>query len=265
MAKGVRLRRFLYLDEGLTNNYLSQLEGGMFEEESQTTTSTRERKRGIGAGAGPVKGELSGSRSGEDVTSRTVKQLGDSAFTRLADSLEAGDAVQWLETLDDEIWGQLRRGEVVEVEANVSLPTLFQFTALAGSGGALLELMRASGEEINEETEQGVQMAAMLGQLLKDPVALAKPSGSPEYTLILPMETQSLRVDPNDLQGEMTVWGTIERKLRDGEQWSLLDAMGLNVLPNAQELVENLDAQEDMQGNVVRPPAAVLKPVAIYR
>jgi hypothetical protein len=131
MPHRLRLRRFLYLDETLTDNFLAQLEGGVYKEESQTTTTGQEKKRGAGGGVGPVKAELSGSRTGEDVTSRTVKQLADGAFARLAKRLEEDDAVQWLEALDSGIWTQLRRGEVLEVEATLVLPTLFQFTAMA--------------------------------------------------------------------------------------------------------------------------------------
>lgn len=265
MTSRLRLRRFLYLDESLTNNFLAQLEGGLYDEESQTTTTGQERKRGAGGGLGPVKAELTGSRTGEDVTSRTVRQVADGAFARLAARLEQDDAVQWLEALDDGIWRQLRRGEVLEVEATVTLPTLFQLTAMAGSAGPILELMRAAGEEVDAQAEQGLQMVSMISKLFKDPVALARPSGSPDYTLIVPLELQWMRGELGDLQGEMTVMGTVERKLRHSDQWSLLDAMGMTALPNAQELVESLEAIKDFEGSVVRAPAAVLKPIAVYR
>lgn len=265
MANRTRLRRFLYLDETLTNNFLAQLEGGVYEEESQTTTSGKERKRGAGGRVGPVSAELSGSKTGQDVTSRTVKQLADGAFARLASQLEEADALQWLEALDDGIWRQLRRGEVLEVEGTVTMPTLFQFTAMAGSFAPILDVMRAAGEEVEAGTEEGLEMFSMVSQLFKDPVALASLSGTPDYTFILPLETQWLRVELGDLQGDMTVMGTVERKLRDSDQWSLLDAMGLGALPNAQEVVDSLEAIKELEGSVIRAPAAVLKPVAIYR
>jgi hypothetical protein len=265
MPGRLRLRQFVYLDESLTNNFLAQVEGGVYDEESQTSTSGQERKRGAGGNVGPVKAELSGSRTGQDVTSRTVRQLADGAFTRLADRLEQDDAVQWLEALDDDIWRQLRRGEVLEVEATLTMPTIFQIRGLAGNVGPILELMRATGEEIDAEATEGLRMASMMGQLFKDPVALATPSGAPEYTVILPLDAQWLRVDTSDLHGDVTVFGTLERKLRDGDQWSLLDAVGLSALPNAQEMVDSLEAITELEGSVVRPPAAVLKPVAIYR
>jgi hypothetical protein len=265
MPSRLRLRRFLYLDAGLTDNFLAQLEGGVYEEESQTTTTGQERKRGAGAKAGPLQADLSGSRTGQDVTSRTVKQVADGAFTRLAARLEEDNAVQWLEALDDGIWRQLRRGEVLELDASVSLPTVFQFTALATSAGPLLELMQATGEAIDDDAKQGMQMMSMISQLFPQVIALARPAGSPEYTFILPLDSDSLRSELPDLHGEMTVMGTIERKLRDGEQWSLLDAMGLSALPNAGEMVASLEAIKEFEGSVVRPPAAVLKPIAIYR
>lgn len=261
----VRLRRFLYLDEALTSNFLAQLEGGIYDEESQTVTSGRGRNASAGAAAGPLHAGIGGSKSGENTTSRTVKQLADGDFARLVDLLEADNGVQWLESLDQSIWDQLRRGEVLEVEAAVSLPSIFQLTAMAGSAGPILELMRASGETIDQETEDGLQMVTVLGQLFKNPVALATPAGTSDYTFILELDSSGLRVEPGELTGEMIVFGTLERKLRDEDQWSLLDAMGLSALPNAQEMIESMEGVKDLEGSVVRPPAAVLKPVAIYR
>ncbi len=108
-------------------------------------------------------------------------------------------------------------------------------------------------------------MVTMLGGLFKNPVALATLAGAADYTFILELESEGLRVDAAELTGEMIVFGTLERKLRDDDQWSLLDAMGLSALPNAQEMIDSLENVKDLEGSVVRPPAAVLKPIAIYR
>lgn len=259
-----RLRRFVYLDPELTRNFLAQLEGGVYEEESQTTMAGKDRKAGAGAEVGPLKGEMSRSRSGQDTTSRTVKQVADGDFSRLATLLEKDDAVQWLESVDEGIWQQLRRGEVLEIDATVTVPMVFQLGALAGSASPVFEFMRATGSEIDTEAEQAVELASMIGGVFKDPTLLATLAGAPEYTFILPLENHALRVELMDLVGDATVWGTLERKLRGDDQWSMLDALGLASLPNADEVIKGFESDE-LEGSVVRAPAAVLKPVAIYR
>lgn len=52
----LRLRRFLYLDEKLTNEFLSQVGIDIYDEEAQTKTSELTRKRGAGLQAGPDDG-----------------------------------------------------------------------------------------------------------------------------------------------------------------------------------------------------------------
>ncbi len=265
MTPALRLRRFLYLDETLNRNFLAQLEGGTYDEEAQTTVTDQERKRGLTGRAGPIGAEVTGSRSGQDTASRTVRQVADGEFTRLMGLLEEAGAVQWLEAFDESIWRQLRRGEVLEAEVELSLPTLFQFTAMADSAGPMIELMKATGQQLDDGAEQGLQLVSQLSALFRDVVALARPVGSPDYTFIVSIDRQWLRTDLSDLRGEMTIMGTIERKLRENEAWSLLDVLGLTGLPDAQEMIDSLESSEDLVGNVVRPPAAVLSPIAIYR
>ena len=58
------LRQFLYLDDALTRQFLSQLEGGIFDEESQTLRSSSGSKLEGGVSAGVVRG--GGGRNAED-------------------------------------------------------------------------------------------------------------------------------------------------------------------------------------------------------
>src|SRR5688572_29598659 len=106
MAPKLRLRRFLYLNESLTDEFLAQLEGGLYSEESQTVTDTKERGGSLGGRVGPLEGKASKGSAGEETTERTIRQVAEGAFTRLAEHLEEQGALQPLDAFDEDIWDQ---------------------------------------------------------------------------------------------------------------------------------------------------------------
>src|SRR3954464_8427365 len=120
---GVRFRRFLYLDPEITDAFLAQVEGGLYAEEEQTTRDTSTRGVAAGAAVGPLRAEGARGGSGEETVSRTVQLVAEGNFARLSAHLERQGASQYLQSFDEDIWNQLRRGEVLEVEADLSVPT----------------------------------------------------------------------------------------------------------------------------------------------
>jgi hypothetical protein len=50
----LKLRRFLYLDGDLTDEYLAQAEGGLYSEEDQSSTASSGKGGKFGLGVGPV-------------------------------------------------------------------------------------------------------------------------------------------------------------------------------------------------------------------
>ena len=262
----LRLRRFLYLDAGLTDNFLSQAGSDIYEEEAQTQTSEKGRKLGGGLKAGPAHAEAGGDRASKVTTERTVRRTPEGAFTRLVEVLEAEDAVQYLEALDDEIWNDLRRGEAIEAECNIAVPLLIQIGLLLQSQ-PIPQIAEAFGTTLDAETETVMgQLATLIGMLKVLPV-ICELTGSPKYKFVVPLNPEGLTATLDDLNGEATVFGTIEKKLTGRSKWSLLDAIGLGGLPRSarREFDKDVAKAEALRDFTVSAPAAILSPVAIYR
>lgn len=115
----IALREFLYRDDDLVSQFLEQMEGGGYDEQRITDQSNQTSGLGASAKVGPL--NLSGDRrAGEASESEmTVGQTPASRFNRLYRLLEEGTAIQQLLGLDDEIWNQLSRNEIVEVDAEL--------------------------------------------------------------------------------------------------------------------------------------------------
>jgi hypothetical protein len=187
MARPV-LRRFLYLDSSVVDELVSQIEGGLYGEEAQRIVTGSGRKRGgelgVGLGGASAKGSAGRESSTQDERARTMEQTPESRFARLYDSLASEGAIQWLEVLDEEIWNQLRRGEVIEVDGIVALSGLNKLLALADQFGPILGAMQTFDAEAAPDDAEAAKMMRELGAFATlfgtNMLLVVRTSGSPE-------------------------------------------------------------------------------------
>lgn len=270
MNQKIRLRRFLYLDSALTDEFLGQVEGGLYDSEALTSKSRAEHGVGGTVGAGPVSVGAGREGADEEASERLVRQTAESAFNRLAQLLEGTDSVQWLESMDEGIWEQLSRGEVLEVECRLEVPPLIKFLLIATQLPAMTQLMEVvgGGETFDSETMQGIQSILAIGELMQSVPVIAEPAGAPGFKFVAQIRPESLRIGVDELETEARLYCTLDRKLGDGEQFSIIDVIpAVRNLPNREEIEEGLttgDAKE-LIGEPVTAPAAVVSAIAIYR
>jgi hypothetical protein len=259
----VRLRRFLYLDESLTEQYLAQVEGGLYEEEAHISSGhTGSGVQGsIGAGAISAGGRR--SSSAEESRTRLIRQTPESAFNRLATLL--GDDVQWLEALDDGIWEQLGRGEVLEVECELRIPPIIQFLIVAAQMDQITGLMEITGQQLPSDALQGIQALLAIGDMMQSVPVIGSAVGSPRFKFVAQIRPEYMRAALDELGREVRMFCTLDRKLRADERFSVIDVIpAVRNLPNRSEIEASLDDVAELLGEPVSAPAAIVSAIAIY-
>lgn len=259
------LRDFLYLNERLTSMHLSELEGGSYEEEEQRRTQAQERSRSGSLRAGPLGGDAARGVTGEETTTRTVRQTPEAEYRRLEQLLERENGLQWLEAFDDAIWEQLRRGEALAIESVLEVPSFHQAAEMAEGVGPFADLMRAFGEGPTEADQEAIEGMTAIGQAVKEVAVVAHAAGARKYKFICPLDKSYLREDLSQIGGESVVVGSLQRRLKAGEKYSLLDSLGMGGLPRSERREAERNLKKEMPDAVVSPPAAILTPLAIYR
>jgi hypothetical protein len=91
----IQLRDYVYLDAALVERFLSQLEGGVMSEEEKTQVEKTGKTKGGGLNVPVVKAGVDYDTSSESSTSTTVRQTADSACSRLIETLEEADSLQF--------------------------------------------------------------------------------------------------------------------------------------------------------------------------
>jgi hypothetical protein len=264
------LRRFLYLDAELTGEFLAQLEGGRFSEEELSTRGQSSRDLGGGLGTHGISARAAKGSSSEEEASRTVTQTPESEFARLAELLEENDALQFLEALDEQIWSQIRRGEILEIEADIAVSSLQKIGELAGAFGDLQKLAELAGEDlqVDDETVAGLGLMTALGSFSQKVPITARAAGAPDFKFIASLEPSKLRAEISELEGESTLIAKVQRKLKNNEKHTVFDSIpGLGAIPKSQraEMFADLENSAEFPDVVIPAPAAIVTPIAIYR
>lgn len=262
----MKLREFLYLDDGLTTQYLAQLDGGEMMSEERSESSTKLGSAGIKGNLAGVGGDLSKEKSSEASTSISIRATPEAKFAKLESTLEAADSLQYLDAFDQEIWDQLSRGELLLIEGTVEIPEIYRQLEALSSFGPLAALAEAAGEEIDDETGEGIAMMTMMQGLVQHVPVIARAAGAPKYKFVGKLKEAAVVDSLSELDGECVIVAAMKRRFKSGEKHSMMDTMGFtNVMPKAQLREIERDMKKDMPGAVISGPAAHITPLAIYR
>jgi hypothetical protein len=79
------VREFIYLNNALVDQFLAQLEDGLYDEQQEKEKNTGDRKGGASFGMSGAKIEGNLGSGNETERSRTRRQTPESRFNRLAD------------------------------------------------------------------------------------------------------------------------------------------------------------------------------------
>lgn len=256
------MRDFLYLDVRQVDQYLAQVEDGLYDDQTEQQSTGRERKAGAKVRGGPVEigGDI-GSNSADEI-SRTRRQTPESRFNRLYPRLEA---VQ-IDELTQSVFSIVGRGQILEVECAVDIPTFSRTLANSSELTGMADLMRTFGESVDDETTSMLKGISALAQRSDGSIVATGEIGSEEPIFVFKLSRESLRVGLDDLEGDATVIGTVQRTWPETETYPVLTIPGLNILSRKERReMERTASKGDDDAPVIRGPGVTLNVVAIYR
>lgn len=260
------LREFSYYDSDLVNSFLASLEGGIFDEERQKTKSTKDGKASLGVNALGLKAQAGGGLSSNQEAIKVVKQVAASQFTRLYGYIEDAKAFKEIEEMDEKSWEQLKNGDLIELRASLELASLSKLSLLLETYNQLAPSLKAMGAETgNQKTLQ-----SLMGMMStnKNISMVARVAASPNYKFLIKLKLECLLATTDDLQGEFTILGKVQRKIRNDEELPAGDLFqGLNQFVNSEkyhELMQNMPPEFNLGPTTLTAPGGVLTPVAIY-
>ena len=274
-----RLRYFTYRDDRIVSQFLEQLEGGVYDEENVKQQASGGSSLGIGIRGGPVSGSASRSSSNTAESELSLRQTGASRFSRFNDLARTEQEIQDLDGCDDAIWDQLGVGEILDVGVTLSVPevvkglrTLGQVSELMPLFGAISRMTDDHGNplidpaEVATVTEKlpAMEQAAAAVEQAGIPMT-ATLVGQGRYKFFLRLKRENLQCDDlNDLDGEARLVGTIQSKVAKGKTMEVGQLLP-GVPSSNREQRRKSGGAPDPSSVILRYPAAVITPIAIFR
>jgi hypothetical protein len=269
------LRQFLYLNRGLVRELLGQVEGGVYEETTEKDESTTTGGGSGSARIGPIGGDFNRGHTGLQSTELKLQQTDASEFNRLYEYLDSTSSLVQLGPLDDAIWNDLHRGEILEIEATIEHTGMSTLRDLATFASRYVGLADAVGASVDPVVARNLGLISSIASTSDGAHApvVVKIAIEPRFQFRCRLENASLRCSSDDLAGEAVVVGKLGRKLAPGQSLELDDIFGgmQKYLP-AEKRAE-LDAQlravklgeMSVGAFTLEYPAADLTPIAIFR
>lgn len=266
----VDLRKFLYLDVQMVDEFLSQLDDGIYETVRSTGSQERrvsgEAKTGVPGVLG-AKGELGeGSTQSEEFVRRSTPE---SRFNRLhklvhAPLLDEDDE-------DEELGAELRPRRVVEITCSVEIPEILK--ALSGSSeltafGELLQLVGGNLEAQEKEALDGMQRVsnALKGDALLATTAIQDRGLEPLKPLLaFRLLRSQLRVPLADMEGEVMILAKVQQSWGKDESKTVLSLPGIGLMSRERrrELARSQKGQPEAFS--LPGPGVTFDAIAVYR
>jgi hypothetical protein len=267
------LRQFLYLDSRLTRELLSQAEGGLYEEQKTEVESKTKgsAKGGLKLPSLHVGGSISQDERASDET--TWQQTEASEFDRLYAYLTENGLVQ-MPPADEVVWTRLRRGDFVEIEAEIAPSPLATLRRLGDAAKEYINFADAIGQQVDEEARANIGLIDLLGgggdRDFNLVVSVAEAS---DYKFRAKLSTDHLRYGVEEIEGEAIVVAKVGRKIQPGQRLQVDEMFGGAMQfvkgsdrRKAERGLEKIKVGDTPMGSMSLPfPAADLTPVAIFR
>ena len=273
------LRDFLFLDTKAVSNYVAQVEGYAVDGPiDQTETGKKDRGGKIGATLGPIGAEGTISSGSSFEVKQKLAITPEAQFEQLHKYLDSqgapGQGIQQLDAFDEQIWNQLQRGEILEVEATIQVPQSFLITQTGQALSQFMELGEALGKDPTADPQlaEAAKAFKSFSKMAEDkPIPLLfETTSTPEFKFLTELPKQFLRCDLSDLQGEATIFGKVRRIIRKGEQRNVFSTFpaftGLlpNLNPNQMQQAQRQLAEQGL-ADTIEGPAIILTTVAVYQ
>ncbi|MDX1417758.1 MAG: hypothetical protein R3293_26390 [Candidatus Promineifilaceae bacterium] len=290
------MRDFIYLDTVKLQSFVSQIQGGLISEVSEKIKQLGGLSAGINVGIPVIGGNVDASKGKESEHQQTIQLTDPVYFDVIYRHLEQEKQMVDITDMDEQSLGQLNIGQFVEMRGIVEPPAVenwihrvqnvFDFTnrnikllsSSSRQGGK-----RKRKQSGNLTARQMKEFQSVLDFLI-DYINMSQIDPGKQYLAIhtekgdykvwsglLPeFITVSLH---STLPAEFSILGRVERILKEGESWKIVDLSQFDQAIQTDQLLDVLNGvgsfigQDDISKNDLQAdyPDIFVTPIGLYR
>jgi len=267
-----RLRNFLYISEQLLDDYLSVIDGYSYEEEHRTERKSSSKQGEANVGIPALSGKGAASGSNETEIQKSVKLTQAAKFQRIYEFLEKND-LKYYELMNESEWDKITREDFIEVLVNIRFSKMKELVQTIGQLETLANAFQPFIEQtlIDADAQKKIDSFKGLEAINKgnEIACVLSFENTKEFQMVAYLDEQYFRVEQDNFVGSFYALCKIQRKISQGEKIELGEIFeGIKNMPinrtQRRKMPKNLNNPAEIK-DVVKGPAAVVIPVAIYR
>ena len=270
----MKLRNFLYLNTKVIEDYVSVIEGYIYEEETQAIATSDESNVAGKIGGGIASGN--GSRTGKQ--SQEIKRsvhISDAAkFEKIYKYLQADgdDGLKYYEFFTNEIYDELRRDDFLEVLVTARFSKMKELTDSVKKMAELATVIQTITEQkiLDKKATEVVNGFSALEQLKAGKsISCVFEFEDGKFPLVAYLDESYFRCEQDNFVGQAYLLCKIIRKIPKGQNIKLdeiLDDIKKLPLNRAQRrnMPKNMDNPAEIR-DVINGPALIVLPIAVYQ
>lgn len=271
----MKLRNFLYLNTKIINDYLSSIEGCLYDEEDQSIATSSEKAIKAGIGIKAISGD--GSRLGktEEEVKRSVHISDAAKFDKVFNYLQIGDEdeqIKYYECLSEQIFNDLCRDDFLEVLVTVRFSKMKELTNTVKKLNELATVFQEITDQqlLDKKACEAIAGFTALEQLQSGKaISCVFNFEDGKYPLVAYLDEKYFKCDQDSFIGESYMVCKIVRKIPKGKNVKLDEIFDdIKKIPmNRQQrrkMPKNMDNPDELK-DVVKGPALVVVPIAVYQ
>jgi len=271
----MKLRNFLCLNTKIINDYLSVIDGYLYDEEDQSIATSDEHEVKAGGSIKFVSGEGNHTGKSAEEVKRSV-QISDAAkFDKVFRYLQEGDEdeqIKYYEFLTDEIFNELHRDDFLEVLVTARFSKMKELTDTVMKINDLATVIQGITEQqiLDKKAKEAVAGFSALGQWQAGKaISCVFNFEDRKFPLVAYLDEDYFKCDQENFVGESYMVCKVLRKIQKGQSVKLdeifddIKKMPLN-RQQRRNLPKNMDNPEGLR-DVIKGPALVVIPIAVYQ
>ncbi|MBE5947952.1 MAG: hypothetical protein E7261_02865 [Lachnospiraceae bacterium] len=271
----MKLRNFLYLNTKIINDYLSAIDGYVYNEEAQSIATSTEEAMKAGGGVKLVSGEGTHiGKTAEEIT-RSV-QISDAAkFDKVFRYLQDGDEdeqIKYYEFLSEELFNELRRDDFLEVLVTARFSKMKELTDTVKKLNELATAFQGITDQqlLDKQAKEVVAGFSALGELQSGKaISCVFNFEDGKFPLVAYLDEDYFKCDQENFVGESYMVCKVLRKIQKGQSIKLDEIFDdIKKIPMNRQQRRNLPKSMDnpeMLRDVIKGPALVVVPIAVYQ
>lgn len=265
------LRNILYIDSSMIDNYMSQIDGYIYEEATIVSSSNNEKKGKIGVSAIGIEGHVQGEST--ETTQKTTKITEASKLDKVIKYLEKEDELKCYEGINSDSWNEISRNDFLEILVKPRLTRIEELSEAAKSIKNLVNVIQpyTDTKMIDNKVKDALNGIESLSKIKNaNTITCVFNFEDNEYPAVAYLDESCLKVPIEKVtQQSSYLLCKVQRKIPKGESIELDELFeGLKSIATnrsqRRKMPSNL-SNPDVIKDKVKGPAFVVIPIAIYQ